>query len=105
MATMPDLDLAAIKEEHQPADWDEFYCGECRIKSYPCLPYLLADRAEAAEAVMRGTLAALEDSACTFWACDGPDAPFVSMKTCSNCAEVQLLRAALYDQPEGGDHA
>ena len=32
---------------------------------------------------------------CQFWACDGPDAPFESMKTCICCAGVQNIRAIL----------
>ncbi len=32
---------------------------------------------------------------CVFWACEGPDAPFKSMRTCSLCASVQDLRTVI----------
>jgi len=28
---------------------------------------------------------------CTFWACDGPEAPMVWMKTCNLCQAIKLL--------------
>lgn len=37
-------------------------------------------------------LEVLEQTPCTFWACDGPDKPYEHMKTCSNCALIQYLR-------------
>lgn len=32
---------------------------------------------------------------CQFWACDGPDEPFVDMCTCVRCAQIQETRAML----------
>lgn len=44
---------------------------------------------------LRQTTEAWMELPCTFWACDGPDEPFVLMKTCSKCQEIQENRAAL----------
>ncbi|MGI5414293.1 hypothetical protein [Actinomadura luteofluorescens] len=51
--------------------------------------------AEAAAEVIRKVIADLEITPCSFWACDGPDKPFVSMKTCRVCSSVQELRKLL----------
>jgi hypothetical protein len=34
-------------------------------------------------------------TSCGFFACPGPDKPFVGMETCSVCRTVQLLRRAV----------
>lgn len=44
---------------------------------------------------VKAALEEMEKMPCTFWACEGPDAPFVQMMTCSLCGTVQDLRAAL----------
>ena len=44
-------------------------------------------------------LEALQQAPCIFWACDGPDKPFVNMKTCRVCAAVQDLRKVLTEVP------
>lgn len=41
---------------------------------------------------LREILDALEGSPCSFWACDGPDAELVPMKTCNICWAVNDLR-------------
>lgn len=46
-------------------------------------------------AAVREAIATLQHTECCFWACDGPDEPFVSMKTCNICATIQDLRTAL----------
>ena len=51
--------------------------------------------AEAAAEVIRKVIADLEITPCSFWACDGPDKPFVSMKTCRVCFSIQELRKLL----------
>lgn len=45
--------------------------------------------------LLRNALETLERVPCQFWACDGPDEPFVSMKTCYVCAQIQDLRKGL----------
>ena len=54
--------------------------------------------------VPRESLATLDDDldgACTFWACPGPDAPYVHMATCRVCAARQDIRRLLgYDVPD-----
>jgi hypothetical protein len=32
---------------------------------------------------------------CSFWACDGPDKPYVSMKTCLICVSIKELRTLI----------
>jgi hypothetical protein len=49
---------------------------------------------------VRGAIATLEQTDCTFWACRGPDAPYEDMITCSICATVKDLRAALAEALE-----
>ena len=53
-------------------------------------------------AAIQDVIATLEGTSCSFWACDGPDEPFVSMKTCNICSTVQDLRQ-LIGLPAGGE--
>ena len=43
---------------------------------------------------------ALEHTKCDFWACDGPDKPFIHMKTCNTCYALQCLRRLKQTKPE-----
>lgn len=41
---------------------------------------------------------------CSFWACDGPDKPFVHMATCRKCQLIMDMRYQLDDKPRLPDH-
>lgn len=63
----------------------------------PCVPRRDYDELQARETALvegiRKAIRDLEGGDCTFWACEGVDAPDVPMKTCSRCAAVKDLRA------------
>jgi hypothetical protein len=84
-----------------PSDYSEIYCGidDRYWRSKAAYVDQLPDQT-AADLATRA-LKNLAEDLCAFWACDGPDAPFVSMKTCRVCSTIQLLRTAL--EPETDD--
>lgn len=45
--------------------------------------------------VLKETEQWLLDENCTFWACEGPDAPFQDMKTCGRCQTIHEIRKTL----------
>lgn len=54
---------------------------------------------ERVKALLGRAIKALETASCQFWACDGPEAPVVAMKTCNVCASIQELRDELERMP------
>lgn len=48
-----------------------------------------------AHEIIQQAIDTLEGIGCTFWACQGPDVPFVQMETCTICAGIQDLRKLL----------
>lgn len=87
---IPDVTYSATTSRHQ---------GIVRKNLVPReQPVPLARATEAlkqARTVLQGAVEALESAGCQFWACDGPEAPLVEMKTCRVCASVQEVKAAL----------
>lgn len=50
------------------------------------------------EELLREALETLERVGCQFWACEGPDAPEVHMKTCFCCSMIKKLRKHLEEK-------
>jgi hypothetical protein len=46
---------------------------------------------------IRSQIALLKEGDCSFWACEGPDAPPEHMMTCSRCWAIHGLREAIED--------
>lgn len=42
--------------------------------------------------LLLGVLHTLDNVGCTFWACEGPDVPYVPMGTCSVCQCIKDIR-------------
>jgi len=53
------------------------------------------ERIEVLQAALKDALTSLERAECQFFACDGPDAPFVDMKTCHRCHAIMQIREVL----------
>jgi hypothetical protein len=57
-----------------------------------------------AKAALQEIQETLEAMDCTFFACPGPDAPFVDMATCSRCYILQKTRQTIKKlQPKKGN--
>lgn len=52
---------------------------------------------------LKNAIETLKNVSCSFWACEGPDVPFVHMKTCSLCQTTQDLMK-LVDELERKEH-
>jgi hypothetical protein len=47
------------------------------------------------KARLRDWIRTLKAMECTFWACEGPDKPFVHMMTCTKCQLIKEMRETM----------
>lgn len=60
---------------------------------------------EVTKTKLREWASSLKNAPCGFWACDGPDKPFVWMATCSKCQVVMDIRYHIDGKPRLPIHA
>jgi hypothetical protein len=69
-------------------------CPNCKTDAYlmdiPEL-FLASEMFE----TLKDTLETLQRIDCQFWACPGPDKPFVDMQTCIRCSVIQEIKEVI----------
>lgn len=55
----------------------------------------MTDKRETEKEFLEHVLESITYMPCVFWACDGPDVPFVDMATCALCRTIQDIRERL----------